>query len=122
MDLEYLMYLASVFYFFGYIPDIYANWVNKNANIYNLPERILFLTGSCFAVSYSVIIHDNTLIVSYVPLLAVEIFTLLMRIYYCQMNRNNNNNNNDNNNHNYSLQNNRNQDVDVNADDAIIDV
>lgn len=120
MGLDYLMYLASVFYFFGYIPDIYANWVNKNANIYNLPERILFLTGSCFAVSYSVIIHDNILIVSYVPLLAVEIFTLFMRIYYCQLNRNNNKNNNKN--KNYSLQNISNHHLDINTDDAIIDL
>jgi len=88
MNLEYLMYLSSIFYFIGYLPDIYANWINKNANIYNLPERILFLIGTCLAVTYSVKINDNTLIITYVPLLAVDIFTLVMRIYYWQINKN----------------------------------
>lgn len=88
MNLEYLMYLSSIFYFIGYLPDIYANWINKNANIYNLPERILFLIGTCLAVTYSVKINDNTLIITYVPLLAVDMFTLVMRIYYWQINKN----------------------------------
>ena len=53
MPYVYLMYTATGFYFCCYLPELYANYVNKNANIYNLPEKILLLIGTVLAFTYS---------------------------------------------------------------------
>ena len=74
-------------FFICYIPELYANYKNKNANIYNLPEKILVLTGSAFAFTYAFCINDLVLISNYAPLLTLDIIALLMRGYYIYRNR-----------------------------------
>ena len=88
MELNYLMYSASVLYFICYLPELYANYKNKNANIYNLPEKIIMLIATSFAFTYSIVNNNTELITNYGPLLALDIIALLMRIHYIRTNIN----------------------------------
>ena len=87
MPYDYLMNAATVMFFICYIPELYANYKNKNANIYNLPEKVLVLSGTAFAFSYACCINDTVLISNYAPLLTLDIVALLMRSYYIYKNR-----------------------------------
>ena len=87
MSYDYLMNTATVMFFICYIPELYANYKNKNANIYNLPEKVLVLSGTAFAFSYAVCINDTVLVSNYAPLLTLDIIALLMRGYYIYKNR-----------------------------------
>lgn len=86
MGYEYLMNLATIMFFICYIPELYANYKNKNSNIYNLPEKAITLSGTTFAFAYAVCINDNVLIMNYAPLLTLDIIALLMRGYYTYKN------------------------------------
>ena len=54
MGYDYLMNTASALFFVCYIPELYANWKNKNANFYNMPEKVVMLVASGFAFSYAI--------------------------------------------------------------------
>ena len=41
MSNEYLMNTASILFFICYIPEFYANYINKNANTYNVFEKVI---------------------------------------------------------------------------------
>ena len=82
MNYEYLMNIATVLYIACYIPELYANWKNRNANIYNFPEKIVILIGSGFAFSYAVLNNDMSLIINYGPILTLDLMAFLMRGYY----------------------------------------
>ena len=88
MTYDYLMNISSVVFFICYIPELYANYKNPNANIYNMPEKFLMVIGSGFALSYAVMISDTALIANYGPILSLDIIALLMRAYYVYINRN----------------------------------
>jgi hypothetical protein len=87
MGHDYLMNTASVLFFICYVPELYANWKNKNANIYNIPEKVLVLLATGFAFSYAMANNDISLISNYGPLLGLDIVALLMRLYYVIKNR-----------------------------------
>jgi uncharacterized protein with PQ loop repeat len=87
MPYDYLMNMATLTFFICYIPELYANYKNKNANIYNLPEKVLILAGTSFAFTYAVCINDTVLVSNYAPLLTLDIIALLMRGYYIYNNR-----------------------------------
>jgi len=82
MDYDYLMYSATILYLVCYVPELYANWKNKNANIYNLPEKIIMLSAASLGLSYSVATNNNALIINYAPTVFLDILALWMRIYY----------------------------------------
>jgi len=82
MNPDYLMYVASFLYLSCYIPELYANYINKNANIYNIPEKIIMLTATSCGLSYGIIIENNALIINYAPMLLLDVVALFMRIYY----------------------------------------
>lgn len=86
MSVSYLMYSASVLYIICYIPEMYANYKNKNANIYNVPEKIIMLTATIMAFSYSIINNKPELITNYGPILVLDIIALKMRLYYLYVN------------------------------------
>jgi len=86
MNHDYLMNLATVMFFICYIPELYANYKNKNSNIYNLPEKAITLTGSAFAFAYALSVNDIVLLSNYGPLLTLDIIALLMRGYYTYRN------------------------------------
>ena len=88
MSYDYLMYTASILFLICYIPDFYANLVNKNANIYNLFEKIVMLLGTTFALSYAIVINNNALIINYSPIIFLDFISVLMRCYYAYKNRN----------------------------------
>jgi uncharacterized protein with PQ loop repeat len=86
MEHDYLMNIATGLYFICYIPELYANYHNKNANIYNLPEKILVFIGTSFALSYSVVNMNTPLIINYAPLMCLDTIAMLMRMYYVYKN------------------------------------
>jgi len=86
MVANYLMYTASVLYFSCYLPELYANYKNKNANVYNVPEKVIMLLASGLAFSYAVINENTELTVNYGPLLGLDVIALTMRLYYMYIN------------------------------------
>jgi len=78
----YLMYTASILYIVCYIPELYANYKNKNANGWNVPEKVVILVGSTFALSYSIMLEDRTLMINYGPIFALDFIAFVMRAYY----------------------------------------
>jgi len=87
---DYLMNIASVLYIVCYLPEFYANYENKNANVYNVFEKIIMLIACSCALSYSISINNKALIINYAPALTLDIIALLMRAYYAYNNRNRN--------------------------------
>jgi len=79
---NYLMNIASLLFFICYIPEAYANIRNKNANGYNIPEKIIMFCGTCFALSYAITIKNTSLILNYAPLMSLDFVMLLIRVYY----------------------------------------
>ena len=80
------MNIASVLYIGCYIPELYANYKNKNSNIYNIPEKIIVFIGTSFAFSYSLINMDTALLINYGPILFLDLIALLMRVHYAYKN------------------------------------
>ena len=87
MAYDFLMNTASGLFFICYIPELYANWKNQNANFYNMPEKVLLLLASSFALTYAMLNEDLSLITNYAPILALDIIALLMRLYYVFKNK-----------------------------------
>ncbi len=79
---EYLMNIASILYIVCYVPELYANYKNKNANAYNIPEKIVMLTATTFALSYSIVNQDQSLMLNYGPIFVLDTAALLIRVYY----------------------------------------
>ena len=88
MSHDYLMNIASALFFIYYIPEFYANYVNKNANINNVIEKVVMLIATTFALSYSLKTNNPALIINYGPAFALDIVALSMRSYYAYKNRN----------------------------------
>ena len=82
MAYDSLMNIASALFIICYIPELYANWKNKNANFYNMPEKIIILAGSGFAFSYAILNSDISLMTNYGTILGLDIIACLMRLYY----------------------------------------
>jgi len=86
-EYNYLMNMSSALFFICYVPELYANYKNKNANMYNVPEKVLVLIGTFFAFLYAVFINNPTLMWNYGPLLGLDLIAFLMRLYYVLVNR-----------------------------------
>lgn len=82
MKYDYLMNTSSAIFFVCYIPELYANYKNKNANVYNMPEKVLMLIGSGFAFSFAYMNEDIALMSNYGPIVALDLIAMLMRLYY----------------------------------------
>jgi len=87
MGYDFLMNTASGLFFICYVPELYANYKNKNANFYNMPEKVVLVLASGFAFAYALVNNDNALIANYGPLLALDIIAFLMRLYYVFKNK-----------------------------------
>ncbi len=87
MGHDYLMNTASALFFICYIPELYANWKNKNANFYNMPEKFVLVLASGFAFAYALVNNDESLLTNYGPLLGLDIIAFLMRLYYVYNNK-----------------------------------
>jgi uncharacterized protein with PQ loop repeat len=86
MDDQSLMFCASALYFICYLPELYANYINKNANVYNMPEKIIMLIASSLGLTYAIRTNNVALITNYGPLITFDIIALLMRLYYAHKN------------------------------------
>ena len=84
MDADYLMYIATFLYLSCYIPELYANYKNKNANMYNIPEKVIMLLATSCGLSYALVNMNMALIINYAPLLTLDMVALLMRLYYAR--------------------------------------
>jgi len=87
MTTDYLMNISTVLYLLCYAPDFYANYVNKNANVYNIYEKIVLLTGTGFSLSYAISLNNQALLINYVPLFCLDVMSLGIRCYYAYKNR-----------------------------------
>lgn len=87
MSTDYLMNIATTLYFICYIPEFYANYINKNANIYNVVEKVVMISATGFGLGYSISINNRALIINYAPLFAFDSIALIMRGYYAYKNR-----------------------------------
>jgi uncharacterized protein with PQ loop repeat len=76
------MNVASALYIVCYVPELYANYKNRNANAYNIPEKIVMLIATGFALSYSIVNQDQSLMLNYVPIFGLDVIAFLMRMYY----------------------------------------
>jgi hypothetical protein len=86
MSSDYLMNIATGLYFACYNPEFYANYRNKNANIYNVFEKIVMVSATGFGLGYSISIQNSTLIYNYGPIFALDTIALFMRGYYAYRN------------------------------------
>jgi uncharacterized protein with PQ loop repeat len=84
---EYLMNISTGLYLVCYIPELYANYKNKNANFWNVPEKIILFAGTSFSLAYGIMIQDSALIYNYAPLFCLDAIALSMRGYYAYQNR-----------------------------------
>jgi uncharacterized protein with PQ loop repeat len=80
------MYTASGLYIVCYLPELYANYKNKNANFYNVPEKLFIFFGTILAFSYALIINNPALILHYGPILILDTTSFVMKIYYAYNN------------------------------------
>ena len=86
MEDDILMYIATCLYFSCYVPMLYADMKNRNANINNLPERILSLIAGGFAIGYATRINSTPLKVNYIPHVILESIVLAIKIVYVYKN------------------------------------
>ena len=84
---DILMFSSSGLYIVCYIPELWANYKNKNANLWNVPEKIVMLLATILSFCYAVLNEDTALMTNYTPLLVLDIIALLMRAYYAHKNR-----------------------------------
>lgn len=87
MGYDYLMNTSSALFFACYIPELYANWKNKNANFYNMPEKAVLVVASGFAFAYAIANEDIALMSNYGPLLVLDVVAFGMRLYYVYRNK-----------------------------------
>ena len=87
MAYDFLMNTASTLFIVCYFPELYANWKNRNANFYNMPEKCILVLASGFAFTYALINEDLSLISNYGPILALDIIALAMRFYFMEKNK-----------------------------------
>ena len=85
-EAEYLMNIASGLYLICYVPELYANYKNKNANLWNVPEKVVILIGSGFAFAYAAVNGDQALLINYGPILALDFIACVMRAWYAYLN------------------------------------
>ena len=88
MAQDYLMNIASILFFICYIPEFYANYRNKNANMYNVFEKVVMISGTGFALGYSLSTNSPALRFNYSTLFFLDTISLFIRIYYAYKNRN----------------------------------
>jgi hypothetical protein len=77
--------MATFLYLACYVPELYANYKNKNANIYNIPEKVIMLAASCFGLAYAISTDNMPLVINYGPFLAFDVAALWMRVYYANV-------------------------------------
>jgi len=82
MAYDYFMYSATILYMVCYVPELYANYINKNANMYNVLEKVIMLTACSLGLSYAPANQNTALIINYAPTIALDVLALMMRLYY----------------------------------------
>lgn len=87
MNPDYLMNTATALFFICYFPEFYANYINKNANGYNVLEKCVLIVATGFGLGYAVATDNKPLVINYGPLFALDTVALFMRVYYAYKNR-----------------------------------
>ena len=62
-------------------------YINKNANWYNVLEKVVMIIATGFALGYAININNNALIINYAPLFGLDTIALYMRAYYAYKNK-----------------------------------
>ena len=84
---DYLMNICTACYLICYVPDLYGNYKNKNANIWNIPEKVMIFFGTGFALAYAILNNDSALITNFAPLFVLDGASMSMRSYYAYQNQ-----------------------------------
>ena len=84
---DYLMNICTVCYLVCYVPDLYANYKNKNANVWNIPEKVMIFIGTGFALAFATLTEDKALLTNFAPLFVLDGASMAMRSYYAYRNR-----------------------------------
>ena len=82
MEPEALMNTATTLFFICYIPEFYANYVNKNANWYNVLEKVVMIMGTGFALGYAINIKNDALIISSFKISSLLLDSLKKKLFY----------------------------------------
>jgi len=86
MSENYLMYTSIVLHSLCYIPIVYADVKNKNANMYNLPDRFISILAIIFGGAYAYRINNTTLMLNYVIFLVLESGNICTKLYFIRKN------------------------------------
>ena len=86
MPQDYLMNIASTMFLICYIPEFYANYRNKNANMYNVFEKVFITCGTGFGLGYALSSDSQALVINYSTLFCLDMIALFMRGYYAYIN------------------------------------
>jgi uncharacterized protein with PQ loop repeat len=84
---DLIMYFATGANVISVLPELYANYINKNANVYNLPEKIMLVIGSSLGFSYGIMINNTPVCVNYGIFILLDSISLFMRVYYASYNK-----------------------------------
>ncbi len=79
---DYLMYASTGLFILYLLPEIYANWKNRNANLPNLTKKMIIIVAGVFRISYGFATNNQPLIINYAPFLLLDGISLGMRCYY----------------------------------------
>ena len=83
---EYVLYAATFLYVSATLPDIYATYKNKNANIYNLFDKCILLAAGSLGMTFGILTKNTPIIINYAPSVFLDILSLSLRIYYASKN------------------------------------
>ena len=81
------MNICTTCYLICYVPDLYANYKNKNANVWNIPEKVMIFIGTGFALAFATLTEDTALIINFTPLFILDGASMGMRTYYAYQNK-----------------------------------
>jgi len=79
------MYGATILYLIVISPNSTPTISTKMQMPTMSPEKVIMLSATSLALSYSVATENNALMINYAPNVALHIISLLMRLYYAYM-------------------------------------
>jgi uncharacterized protein with PQ loop repeat len=85
--IDFVMYSATAFNVVSVLPELYANYVNKNANVYNLPEKIMLVLGCSLGMTYGILSNNTPVFINYLCFVVLESISFGMRVYYSLYNK-----------------------------------
>ena len=86
-EINLIMYCATGLIMCNKVVEIGATYKNKNANMNNLPERILSLIANCLGMIFAVYTQNNPIFINYTCISFLDSVSLIVRSYYASYNK-----------------------------------